>query len=139
VQPAHVIAASVGMKIEGIWLQAVVAEIGLLVPVFMTGFTFGVEYRSHEAMEVHRLGAANLRLDFRSRALHGQRLNWYPGRLPFVFMAAHTGEVLARVNIGSRPHGLNSHAFFIKGLEVNELFDWRFKISAAIGFHGHRT
>ncbi len=133
------IAASVGMKIEGIWLQAIVAEIGLLVPVLMTGFAFIIEYWSHEAVEVHRLSAANLRFDSRSRALHSQRLNWYPGRLPFVFMAAHTGEVLARMNIGSRPHGLNSHAIFIKGLEVNELFDWRFKISAAIGFNGHRT
>jgi len=41
------------------------------------------------------------------------------------------------MDIGAGPHGLHGHAVLIQGLEVDELFDWRFKISAAIGFHGY--
>ena len=131
------IAASVGMKIEGVWFEAVVGEVWFLVFFLMAGFAVLFEYGSDESVEVYRFDAADVGLEFRRGALHGQRGGGYVGGFPFVFMAADTCEVLSGMDVGTRAHRLNGHALFIQGLEIDELFYGGLEICAAVGFDGH--
>lgn len=103
----------------------------------VTAHALGIEHGLDEAIKAQRPGAVRPDGDTRRLARGGQRRGARRRRGAAMFMAAHTRERLARLDVSHRAHGLDGEAVAVERLEEDVHARRYAEVGRAVGFDRH--